>query len=213
MASVVGTMGEISEASSRISEIAALIDSIAFQTNILAINAAIEAARAGDQGRGFAVVAAEVRALSLRSAEAAKDVKALIQASSERVLDGTQRVERAGRTIHDIVASVQRVTAMVAEISQAGDEQMRGIEQVSETMVQMDRVVQQNAALVADSATSAARLADHAGHLVQSVARFRLEPDAQAAAPQLPPPRSGRLATAARALISFVTPNNKRIPA
>jgi methyl-accepting chemotaxis protein-1 (serine sensor receptor) len=176
MANVVGTMGSISEASTRISDIAGLIDSIAFQTNILALNAAVEAARAGDQGRGFAVVAAEVRALAQRSATAAKDVKHLIQSSVDRVGKGTQLVENAGKTIHEIVVSVQRVTEMMSQISSAGDDQLSGIEQVSDTVAQMDRVVQQNAALVAESAAAAASLADHAEQLLDSVARFRLEP-------------------------------------
>ena len=195
MANVVGTMGDISEASSRISEIAGLIDSIAFQTNILALNAAVEAARAGDQGRGFAVVAAEVRALAQRSATATKDVKQLIQSSVDRVGKGTQQVQAAGKTIHEVVASVQRVTEMMSQISVAGDEQLSGIEQVSDTVAQMDRVVQQNASLVAESAAAAASLADHAQRLLDSVAIFRLEGDAQqaqtpeaavAAAPALP---------------------------
>ena len=178
MANVVGTMDDISEASSRISEIAGLIDSIAFQTNILALNAAVEAARAGDQGRGFAVVASEVRALAQRSATATKDVKQLIQSSVDRVGKGTQQVQAAGKTIHEVVASVQRVTEMMSRISTAGNEQLTGIQQVGDTMAQMDRVVQQNAALVAESAAAAASLADHAERLLESVSRFRLDGDA-----------------------------------
>jgi methyl-accepting chemotaxis protein len=178
MTNVVGTMDGIAEASRRISEIAGLIDSIAFQTNILALNAAVEAARAGEQGRGFAVVASEVRALAQRSATAAKDVKQLIRSSVERVDKGTQLVQEAGRTIHEIVGSVQRVTEMMSRISVAGDEQLSGIEQVSDTVAQMDRVVQQNASLVAESAAAAASLADHAEELLRSVERFRLEGDA-----------------------------------
>jgi len=188
MARVVDTMGEIATSSGRISDIAGLIDSIAFQTNILALNAAIEAARAGEQGRGFAVVAAEVRALSQRSATAARDVKDLIQASVGRAGEGKQIVESAGKTIHEILASVQRVSEMMAQIASAGDEQLRGIEQVTDTVQQMDRVVQQNAALVSESAAAAARLADHAGELVESVARFRLKGDAVLPEEAAPPP-------------------------
>jgi methyl-accepting chemotaxis protein-1 (serine sensor receptor) len=216
MADVAATVNEISQASGRVSEIAGLIDSIAFQTNILALNAAIEAARAGEQGRGFAVVAAEVRALSQRSAAAAQDVKSLIRTSVERADEGTRRVEDAGRTIGEIVASVQRVNDMMSEASKAGDEQLAGIEQVSDTVAEMDRVVQQNAALVSESAAAAAQLADHAGQLLQSVARFRLEGDGDATqeAPPAAPPPSGftRLMHGVRAALPGAV-SRERIPA
>ena len=175
MANVVGTMGGISEASAKIVDIVAVIDSIAFQTNILALNAAVEAARAGEQGRGFAVVAAEVRALAQRSAAAAKEIKELIQNSVDKVGEGTTLVEDAGITMAEIVVSVREVTAMVSEISAASQEQLSGINQVSGAMAQMDHAVQQNAALVAASAYSAENLADRAQELIEAVARFRLD--------------------------------------
>jgi methyl-accepting chemotaxis protein-1 (serine sensor receptor) len=181
IADVVHTMGGISDASRKIADIVSVIDSIAFQTNILALNAAVEAARAGDQGRGFAVVAAEVRALAQRSADAAKQIKGLIQNSVDRAGEGTLLVEAAGTTIQEFVDSVKRVTAMMAEIAAASQEQLRGIEQVSGAVTQMDRVVQQNAALVSEAAAATQNLADQAEHLMESVSRFKLREEAQPA--------------------------------
>jgi methyl-accepting chemotaxis protein-1 (serine sensor receptor) len=185
MADVVGTMGGISAASRRIGDIVGVIDSIAFQTNILALNAAVEAARAGEHGRGFAVVATEVRALAQRSATAAREIRGLIQDSVDQVGHGTRLVEEAGATMQDIVGSVKRVTEMMSQIADASQEQLTGIDQVAGAVTQMDRVVQQNAALVAESAAAAQSMADQAQELMQSVSRFKLddgEEPAQAAA-------------------------------
>jgi len=174
VAQVVGTMNEIHASSRRIADIIGTIDGIAFQTNILALNAAVEAARAGEQGRGFAVVAGEVRSLAQRSAEAAREIKALIAASVEKVDAGNQLVDRAGTTMHDIVAQVHRVTDLVAEISASSQEQSRGIEQVGGAVGELDRATQQNAALVEQSAAAAESLREQAGRLAQAVARFKL---------------------------------------
>jgi methyl-accepting chemotaxis protein len=174
MAEVAGTMSGISTASKRIADIVGVIDSIAFQTNILALNAAVEAARAGEQGRGFAVVASEVRALAQRSAEAAREIRSLIQDSVSRVDTGTRLVEQAAATMEEIVESVRRVTLMMSEISAASQEQLTGIDQVTGAVTQMDRVVQQNAGLVQESAHAADNMADQAESLMQSVARFKL---------------------------------------
>nr|WP_305800566.1 methyl-accepting chemotaxis protein [Shinella sp. XGS7] len=171
---VVETMREISESSRKISDIIGTIDGIAFQTNILALNAAVEAARAGEQGRGFAVVASEVRALAQRSAAAAKEIKTLIQASVERVELGSSQVDRAGSTIAEVVASIQRVTDIMGEISAASREQSTGVAQVGEAVTQMDRATQENAALVEESAAAAESLRLQAQQLVQAVAVFRL---------------------------------------
>ncbi|TWH98888.1 methyl-accepting chemotaxis protein/methyl-accepting chemotaxis protein-1 (serine sensor receptor), partial [Luteimonas cucumeris] len=153
---VVTTMQDIESSSRKIAEIISVIDGIAFQTNILALNAAVEAARAGEQGRGFAVVASEVRTLAQRSAGAAKEIKGLIETSVDKVADGSRLVHQAGTTMGEIVASVQRVTDIMAEISAASQEQSAGIEQVNQTITQMDEVTQQNAALV-EEASAAAR--------------------------------------------------------
>ena len=170
---VVETMEAITRGSREIAEIIGVIDGIAFQTNILALNAAVEAARAGEQGRGFAVVAAEVRSLAQRSAEAAKEIKGLIGTSVERVDTGSRLVGDAGRTMHEIVASVQRVSDMIGEITAAASEQIAGIGQVNTAVTQLDQMTQQNAALVEQSAAAAESLREQAARLSQTVAAFR----------------------------------------
>ncbi|MFB8830407.1 methyl-accepting chemotaxis protein [Azotobacter sp. CWF10] len=171
---VVETMREISDSSQQIAKIVGVIDSIAFQTNILALNASVEAARAGEQGRGFAVVAGEVRNLAGRSAEAAREIKALIEASSRRVGDGAQLAEQAGRTMEEVVRSVHRVTDIIDEISAASHEQSEGIAQVNTAVAQMDEVTQQNAALVQEASAASASLAEQARQLEEAVAVFQL---------------------------------------
>jgi methyl-accepting chemotaxis protein len=172
---VVATMNGISESSKKVADIVGIIDSIAFQTNILALNAAVEAARAGEQGRGFAVVASEVRALAQRSAGAARDIKALIDGSVGRIDAGVRLVDGAGKTIEETVAAVQRMTDLMSEISAAQREQLSGIEQVAGAVAQMDHVVQQNAALVEESAAAADNMEGQARVLVRAVAQFALD--------------------------------------
>jgi methyl-accepting chemotaxis protein len=174
VAQVVNTMKGINEASRKIADIIQVIDGIAFQTNILALNAAVEAARAGEQGRGFAVVASEVRALAGRSADAAKEIKTLINTSVERVAQGTTLVDQAGVTMQEVVASIQRVTDIMGEISASSKEQSIGVSQVGEAVTQMDQVTQQNAALVEEMAAAASSLRSQAQELVQTVAVFKL---------------------------------------
>jgi methyl-accepting chemotaxis protein len=172
---VVDTMGAINDSSRRIVDIIAVIDGIAFQTNILALNAAVEAARAGEQGRGFAVVASEVRNLAQRSASAAKEIKELIGNSVEQVEIGSKLVEQAGQTMNDVVASVQRVTDIMADISTAGDEQSAGIEQINQAVSEMDTVTQQNAALVEEAAAAAEAMQQQAANLERVVGVFKLD--------------------------------------
>ena len=173
VADVVSTMGSINDSSKKISDIIGVIESIAFQTNILALNAAIEAARAGEQGRGFAVVAGEVRLLAKRSSEAAQEIKALILASVSNVDAGAQLVLSAGETMRDIVTSVIRVTEVISEISNASEQQNIDIGEVAQTVNELDRVTQENATLVEQSAASAASLRDDAELLTESVSAFR----------------------------------------
>ena len=172
---VVGTMGEINTSASKISDIIGVIDGIAFQTNILALNAAVEAARAGEQGRGFAVVASEVRNLAQRSAAAAKEIKTLIGDSVEKVERGSKLVGQAGVTMDEVVSSVKRVTDIMSEIANASAEQSAGIAQVNTSIIEMDAMTQQNAALVEEAAAAAQSLQDQAAELARVVSIFKLE--------------------------------------
>jgi len=205
---VVQTMGAINASATRIVDIIAVIDGIAFQTNILALNAAVEAARAGEQGRGFAVVAGEVRNLAQRSAAAAKEIKALIDDSVEKVQHGSELVDQAGATMAEIVQSVSRVTDIMAEITAASLEQTAGIEQINSAITQMDQVTQQNAALVEQASAAAQSLQQEATELAQTVGAFKLGSAAQA------PARGTALALpAARPAKARAAPVRKAAPA
>ncbi|NUU04089.1 methyl-accepting chemotaxis protein [Herbaspirillum robiniae] len=172
---VVETMASINASSKKIVDIIGVIDGIAFQTNILALNAAVEAARAGEQGRGFAVVASEVRSLAQRSATAAKEIKLLIDDSVAKVDTGSHLVEQAGSTMTEVVASVKRVTDIVAEISAASTEQSTGIEEINRAITLMDESTQQNAALVEEAAAAAQAMQDQAAQLMEAVSVFKVD--------------------------------------
>ncbi|WP_136254803.1 methyl-accepting chemotaxis protein [Onishia niordana] len=175
---VVDTMQGIRDSSAQINEIVNVMDGISFQTNLLALNASVEAARAGEQGRGFAVVAGEVRQLASRSAEAAKQIKGLIETSSARTEEGAAQVRAAGETMEEIVQSVTRVTDVLGEITAATGEQSEGIGQVNVAVSELDRMTQQNAALVEESTTAAEQLKDQADRLTEAVAGFTLSESA-----------------------------------
>jgi methyl-accepting chemotaxis protein len=192
---VVETMGSINASSSKIVDIIGVIDGIAFQTNILALNAAVEAARAGEQGRGFAVVASEVRNLAQRSASAAKEIKSLITDSVAQVEAGSKLVHQAGKTMDEVVASVKKVSDIVAEITTAGREQEVGIEQINQAIAEMDTVTQQNAALVEQAAAASASMQEQAENLSRVVSVFKL--DQNAAASPMAAPRPARAAASA----------------
>ncbi|WP_198651724.1 methyl-accepting chemotaxis protein [Salinicola sp. RZ23] len=183
MERMVKTMHGIAASSQQVADIIGLIDSIAFQTNILALNASVEAARAGEQGRGFAVVAGEVRQLATRSADAAGEIKALIEGSVAQMQEGSTLAEEAGSTIREVVVAIRRVTDIMDDISAASQEQSEGIEQVSQAVGQIDQVTQQNAALVEEVSAAAASLEQQASRLEQAVKIFTLaeRPDHRAA--------------------------------
>jgi methyl-accepting chemotaxis protein len=174
MDDVVRAMAEISASSAKIRDIIGVIDGIAFQTNILALNAAVEAARAGEQGRGFAVVASEVRALAQRSGEAAKEIRGLIGSSADMVEAGSVNVEKAGDSLRDLVGSVDRVNALIADLSRAAVQQGEGIGQINQAINQLDGMTQQNAALVEQSTAAAESLKQQAMALSGSVAAFKV---------------------------------------
>ena len=170
----VKAMADINDASKKIADIIGVIDDIAFQTNLLALNAAVEAARAGEQGRGFAVVASEVRSLAGRSATAAKEIKELIQDSVRKVEDGSVLVTQSGQTLEKIVASVKKVSDIVAEIAAASREQSSGIEQVNRAVMQMDELTQQNAALVEEATAASQAMAEQVRGLNEMLARYQI---------------------------------------
>jgi methyl-accepting chemotaxis protein len=190
MGEVVATMEGIRESSAKISDIIGVIDDIAFQTNILALNAAVEAARAGEQGRGFAVVASEVRGLAQRSAAAAREIKTLIARSVSQVEAGAGVVRKAGATIEDTVQSSRRVDALLGSVATGAREQSQGIAQIGVAVQELDRMTQQNAALVEQTAAAAAAMKEQALVLAAEVARFRMpelaapDPATRAASPR-----------------------------
>ncbi|HEY4069340.1 MAG TPA: methyl-accepting chemotaxis protein [Burkholderiaceae bacterium] len=175
VAEVVATMQDINSSSHKIADIIGVIDGIAFQTNILALNAAVEAARAGEQGRGFAVVASEVRSLAQRSASAAKEIKGLIDASVSKVENGSRLVADAGKTMQEIVGSVQRVSDIIGEITTASSEQSEGIGQINGSVSELDKMTQQNAALVEESAAAAESLKEQTQRLAEVVGTFKID--------------------------------------
>ena len=172
---VVCTMTKIEEASDRNRAIIGVIDGIAFQTNLLALNAAVEAARAGEQGRGFAVVAQEVRNLAQRSALAAREIKQLVECTVASVAEGSVQVRQAGETMSEIVTNVANVQSLISGITYAANEQTRGIQEVNRAVIQLDGTVQQNAALVEQSAAASSALQAQAESLAHTIGRFKVE--------------------------------------
>jgi methyl-accepting chemotaxis protein-1 (serine sensor receptor) len=207
---VVSTMESIRASSGKIVDIIAVIDGIAFQTNILALNAAVEAARAGEQGRGFAVVASEVRNLAQRSGAAAKEIKGLIDTSVEKVDAGSLLVGQAGTTMQEIVASVTKVTDVMAEIMAASQEQTAGIEQVNQAVGQMDQVTQQNAALVEEAAAAAQSMQEQANKLAKEVSVFRLDGLQGRAVPGVQPAQAKAAAVATASPVRMNSPKASR---
>ncbi|WP_105631589.1 methyl-accepting chemotaxis protein [Cronobacter dublinensis] len=179
---MLNTMGSIRESSAKITDIIALIEGIAFQTNILALNAAVEAARAGEQGRGFAVVAGEVRTLAQRSSSSAREIKELIENSMQFVEAGSTQAEGVGQNIGKMTDAVRQVTDIVDEISVAAQEQAQGINQVHLAVNQMDDVTQQNAALVQQASAASQSLMEQAASLNQLVGAFTIAANGKSSA-------------------------------
>lgn len=183
MDKLIGTMALINKGSSRVSEITAVIERIAFQTNILALNAAVESERAGQQGRGFAVVASEVRSLAQRSAAAAKEIKTLIEESVSNVEHGTTLVDDTGRVIKEVAASVQKVTQRIAEIATASAEQSSSVAEINRAITQLEHVTQQNAARVEEGTAAVLSLEHEAAGLAEAVSKFKLSTHYRVATP------------------------------
>ncbi|WP_193092187.1 MULTISPECIES: methyl-accepting chemotaxis protein [Halomonas] len=201
VANVVTTMEEITRSSDKIGEIVTLMNSISFQTNLLALNASVEAARAGEHGRGFAVVADEVRKLAGRSSDAASDIQKLIEDSQNKVNNGTTLVRNAGTTMQDIVAHITRVTDVLEEIKAATSEQSDGINQVNIAVAELDRMTQENAAMVEESTTAAEQLKEQADHLAGTIGSFKMSqarPAAHTTAPMTAPTKRPALASQSR---------------
>ncbi|HEY1087921.1 MAG TPA: methyl-accepting chemotaxis protein, partial [Archangium sp.] len=194
VARAIVAMGAITERSKRVADIIGVIEQIAFQTNMLALNAAVEAARAGDQGRGFAVVASEVRNLAQRSATAAREIKGLIKDSAEKVDEGAALVNSSGIVLGEIMTGVKKVADIVGEISAASEEQARGIEQINTAVMQMDKMTQQNAALVEESASAATSMRDQSEAMTAVVSTFKLGDRDEQPAPRTGAPASSKTA-------------------
>jgi len=174
VATAIKAMGEINDSSKKIGDIIGVVEEIAFQTNLLALNAAVEAARAGDQGRGFAVVAGEVRSLAGRSAVAAKEIKGLIRDSMQKVEEGASLVSESGQTLERIVTAVKKVSDIIAELAAGSQEQLSGIEQVNRAVAQLDRMTQQNAALVEEASAASKSMAGRSQAISDMLDRYKL---------------------------------------
>ncbi len=170
---VVSAMKEIDRSSKKVDEIINIIEGIAFQTNLLSLNAAVEAARAGDRGRGFAVVAAEVGSLAKRSASSAKQIAELLKENVRKVEDGSRLANTSGESLQRIIESISQVNGIIADISMSGQEQSKSIEQVSQAIIDMDRSTQENVALVEQVTANSKSMSDSAKSVHKAMDYFK----------------------------------------
>ena len=177
LANAISAMEDINRVSGRIADIANTVDSIAFQTNLLALNAAVEAARAGEQGRGFAVVAGEVRSLAQSSAEAAREVKALIEDSVNKIRSGSDLVNKSGETMKDVSEGVKQLSAFIADVAESSKMQAEGIEQVNQSIAQIDHIAQENSAFVEETAAASRSMRDEVYQLREMMNFFKFRED------------------------------------
>jgi methyl-accepting chemotaxis protein len=213
MQQTITAMQSIQEANNRIVDIVAMIDSIAFQTNLLALNAAVEAARAGEHGRGFAVVASEVRALAQKSADAAQDIKALIGDSVQRITAGTRLADKSGEMLGEITSSIEKVADMMSEISRSSSEQSTAIGQVYQAIDDIDRVTQENAALVEETTAAVAQLSQEADALMENVRFFNVGQTQATQKPLAPSKAPPKLALPSHAKTAKAQPSTAKASA
>ncbi|MEF2547692.1 methyl-accepting chemotaxis protein [Aurantimonas sp. E1-2-R+4] len=201
----VAAMSQIEKSSEQINQIIGVIDEIAFQTNLLALNAGVEAARAGEAGKGFAVVAQEVRGLAQRSAEAAKEIKTLIATSRSQVESGVELVTASGKSLDEIVAEVSSMAELIATIAVSAKEQATSLREVSGAADQMDKVTQQNAAMVEEATAASQTLTNETEELASAMAQFKTGSAGQTSRSRSNPAQSGRSATPSRGVPQMKT--------